>query len=376
MASFQGNVGDVASHRAFRTWFESLFPNLEIQWIDIEIRKFYRDIDTAWEIFDEAVSRSNCLIIGGGNYLELWPENSPTGTSLPFSRKEMEDLSVPIFINSVGVDDGQGVGQSASQNFAKFINSFVDSKRNLLSVRNDGSLSVVKRFLNPENWNKCFELPDHAFFTNWTSEVTDFQKTRITIGINLAIDMPEIRFSKYNQDAFEFLSQLALTLNRLLDFYDILDLCFIPHMYSDMKAISFILGELKDTHRRERATVTTYDTRANSQEFTEAYSQLDGVVAMRFHSHVFGISKGIPVFSLNSYPQIEKLLKNVGLESIESYDFQDHYEVLADQLFSFVEEIVKKSVRTEQFEEFHAFIRLDREIAGVKIQQWLNSEAK
>ena len=376
MASFQGNVGDVASHRAFRTWFESLFPNLEIQWLDIEIRNFYRDTDLAWEIFDGAVSRSNCLIIGGGNFLELWPENSPTGTSLPFSRKEMEDLSVPIFINSVGVDDGQGVGQSASQNFAEFINSFVDNNRNLLSVRNDGSLSVMQRFLNPENWNKCFELPDHAFFTNWTSEVTDFQKTRITIGINLAIDMPEIRFSKYNQDAFEFLSQLALTLDRLLDFHDILDLRFIPHMYSDMKAISFILGELKDTHRRERATVTTYDTRANSQEFLEAYSQLDGVVGMRFHSHVFGISKGIPVFSLNSYPQIEKLLNNIGLESIKSYDFQDHHEVLADQLLSFVEEIVKKSVRIEQFEEFHNFMRLNREIAGTKIQKWLDSEVK
>ena len=122
--------------------------------------------------------------------------------------------------------------------------------------------------------------------------------------------------------------------------------------------------------------MTTYDTRANSQEFMEAYSQLDGVVSMRFHSHVFGISKGIPVFSLNSYPQIEKLLKNVGLESIKSYDFKDHYEVLDDELFSFVEEVVKKFIRTEQFEEFHALIRLNREIAGVKIQNWLNSEAK
>ena len=242
MASFQGNVGDIASHKAFRSWFESLFPNLEIQWLDIEIREFYRDTHMGWYIFDEAVSRSDCLIIGGGNFLELWPENSPTGTSLPFSTEKMENFSVPIFLNAVGVDDGQGVGLAARRSFANFINSFVTSNRNLLSVRNDGSLSVVRQFLSPDNWNRCFELPDHAFFTKWPSQPMDYQESRITVGINLAIDMPELRFSKFNQDPFNFLSQFASSLNQLLDFNNLLDLHFIPHMFSDMKAISYLLG--------------------------------------------------------------------------------------------------------------------------------------
>ena len=117
MASFQGNVGDVASHKAFRTWFQSLFPNIEIQWLEIEIREFYRDTHMGWYIFDEAVSRSDCLIIGGGNFLELWPENSPTGTSLPFSTEKMENFSVPIFLNTKDIEEIIEIGGGAGIDF-------------------------------------------------------------------------------------------------------------------------------------------------------------------------------------------------------------------------------------------------------------------
>ena len=188
--------------------------------------------------------------------------------------------------------------------------------------------------------------------------------------------MPELRFSKFNQDPFNFLSQFASSLNQLLDFNNLLDLHFIPHMFSDMKAISYLLGELRDVHRRERVTVARYDTRANSEEFLQAYSQLNGIIGMRFHSHVFGVSRRIPLFSLNSYPQIDKLLKNYGLGSIKSYNFQEDYKLCEDGLFSFLDELVKKSAKSEHFAKFHEVIEENRKVAGAKIQKWLNSGAR
>ena len=96
LASFQGNIGDIASQRAFRAWFESLFPDFEITWQNLEIRKFFRNTNYKWKKMQKELTNSDCLIIGGGNFLELWPENSPTGTSLPFSIPEIESITIPI----------------------------------------------------------------------------------------------------------------------------------------------------------------------------------------------------------------------------------------------------------------------------------------
>jgi hypothetical protein len=45
LASFPGNVGDIANHFGFRPWFERLVER-EVKWTEIEIRDFYRGTRT------------------------------------------------------------------------------------------------------------------------------------------------------------------------------------------------------------------------------------------------------------------------------------------------------------------------------------------
>jgi len=375
-ASFQGNIGDVASQRAFREWFASLFPFLEITWKSLEIRKFFRNANYKWEGMRNELSQTDCFIIGGGNFLELWPENSPTGTSLPFSISEMDSITIPIFINSVGVDDGQGIGKAAKENFGEFINHFANSSRNFLSVRNDGSFNVMKRFLSPGNWGKCYEIPDHAFFTKWKIAPKNHLSSRFILGINLAIDLERLRFKSFDNNPEKFLEKFAITLNRLCREYDELEIRLIPHMYSDIKAFAFLLEKMQDEYRRERVTISDLDCRENSEVFLQAYSGLNGLIAMRFHSHVFGIVNKIPLFSLNSYSQINKLLENYGLERIDNYNFREEYEKLESKLTSFVHSLNDDKNRFEGYQQFLIDIEEKREIAGRALRDWLIREIR
>ena len=73
IASFSGNIGDNANHMGFRPWFEAL-AGAPVSWTRLEIREFYwreRQWDAALVDF---INTHDLLVIGGGNYFELWVE--------------------------------------------------------------------------------------------------------------------------------------------------------------------------------------------------------------------------------------------------------------------------------------------------------------
>ena len=71
LASFSGNIGDNANHMGFRPWFAKQVGR-EVAWSNCEIREFYwkeRAFDTD---FVALANSYDALVIGGGNYFELW----------------------------------------------------------------------------------------------------------------------------------------------------------------------------------------------------------------------------------------------------------------------------------------------------------------
>jgi hypothetical protein len=113
LASFSGNIGDNANHSGFRNYFETIVGE-SVTWFNEEIREYYWREKVFDETFVAKVNTFDLLVIGGGNYFELWPNDSPTGTSItlpiPFWRK----ITKPILINGVGVDLGQGASSTPS----------------------------------------------------------------------------------------------------------------------------------------------------------------------------------------------------------------------------------------------------------------------
>ena len=313
LASFAGNSGDSLNHNGFRTWIEGFFPG-QTTWSEFEIRDIYRGEKTfAHDLVYESKD-SDLLIVGGGNYFELWPENTSTGTSLDFSEETLRSISCPIFFNALGVDSGQGVGFSAKANFSKFINGLTSSDKFLVSVRNDGSFQTIESIVG--NTDGIQEIPDHGFFGNPVMGNSLLHKAQgTTIGINLAIDMPDIRFEGFASTE-SFLSEFSETLVEIHNQTQCV-FKFFPHVKSDLSAISEIVDLLPDKIARQYVQVVKYDTSSKGalQVFDE-YLDCDLILANRFHANVFAISKLIPVIGISNYVQIRNLYSRLSLERL------------------------------------------------------------
>ena len=93
IASFKGNIGDNANHIGFRDWFEKLVKHT-VEWENIEIREFYRS-KRKWDNgFAKEANAYDLVIIGGGNYFELWVEKSPSGTSIEISPEVLRKIEI------------------------------------------------------------------------------------------------------------------------------------------------------------------------------------------------------------------------------------------------------------------------------------------
>ena len=143
LASFSGNIGDNANHMGFRPWFAAQVGR-EVTWTNCEIREFYWKERAFDADFVTIANSYDALVVGGGNYFELWVENSPTGTSIAISLEDFDKIRVPIFFNALGVDSGQGVPEKSKQNFTRFLSKLLSSDQYLVSVRNDGAVDTLR----------------------------------------------------------------------------------------------------------------------------------------------------------------------------------------------------------------------------------------
>ena len=120
VASFSGNIGDNANHAGFRRWFEGLAGGPAL-WSEFEIRDVYRGLRGFDAAFAAEANTYDLVVVGGGNYFELWVENSPTGTSFSVGEDAWAALKVPVFFNALGVDAGQGVPAVSRERFCRFM---------------------------------------------------------------------------------------------------------------------------------------------------------------------------------------------------------------------------------------------------------------
>lgn len=306
VASFTGNIGDNANHMGFRPWFARQCGQ-EIVWTDLEIREFYWR-ERQWDDGFAALANDHDLVvIGGGNYFEMWVEDSPTGTSIAISPEIFSRIRKPVLFNALGVDPGQGVPEASLKRFGAFLQTLLASSQYLVTVRNDGALGNLEAYLGKEIAAQVYRIPDGGFF------VTDdpiVQKSvpagRPTVGINIACDMAEVRFPDGGIEGFvnefaDFLQELSL---RKPDH----GFVFFPHVHHDLKIISDVIGCLSDRLRRTRITVAPYGSGDDTtRRILATYRQCDLVLAMRFHANVCAMALGCETLGLCNYPQIHNL---------------------------------------------------------------------
>jgi polysaccharide pyruvyl transferase WcaK-like protein len=316
LASFTGNIGDNANHSGFRAWFECLTGTL-VEWVDLEIREYYwreRRFDGS---FLEMLRDFDLLVIGGGNYFELWVEHSPTGTSIAIPPDIFARIGIPVFFNALGCDSGQGTTEATLSRFRAFMDVVTSSNRCLVTVRNDGASTVMQDVLPAAVAEQVAVIPDGGFFLSIDAPpLPAGPVSGLCVAINLACDMPDIRFAEfgglvggYEKFCDEFAGLVTAVAAERPDVRFIL----FPHIYSDLKINADLIARLGDRLRRTRIGTAPYVTGAvGARHVYGLYSRCDLVLGMRFHANVCAFGTGVPSLGLYNYPQIKFLYDELG----------------------------------------------------------------
>lgn len=316
LASFIGNIGDNANHMGFRPWFEKQL-GLTVEWTNLEIREFYWKERRFDESFVEMCNAHDLLVIGGGNYFELWVENSPTGTSIAIDPETFSKISVPVYFNALGVDPGQGVPDSSRRKFTAFLDTLLASDQYLVSVRNDGAMDTLATHIGTDYVKAIHHVPDGGFFASFSERDAPklLSPNHRHIAINVANDMAETRFSSFQSDnpSTAFAAEFARSIGALGAEHADLRFVLFPHIFRDIDVIFQVLEALDDRLRRTRVIVAPYASGDQAARTAFGlYAQCDLGLGMRFHSNVCNMGAGRPTLGLACYRQIRMLYQELG----------------------------------------------------------------
>lgn len=315
LASFDGNIGDNANHNGF---YKNLRRNQDYNFgIDkLEIREFYWKKRYFDDSFVFLVNKYDLLVVGGGNYFELWVDNSPTGTSIAIELDLLKEIKIPIFFNSLGVDPGQGASEKNLKKFRRFLDVLIE-RGDFISVRNDGAIETLSDLVGEKYLENVIVTPDAGFFLD-VNTINSYYKNKKYIAINVASDMSDIRFNEndgrlgYESFLTEFIKFLIVFLNKYADH----EIVFVPHIFRDVSFINDILEELDDEIRRKRISVAPLLHGDDSfKDVMNIYDSAKLVLGSRFHANVCSYGLGTPVIGLVNYIQIENLYKDIGSDS-------------------------------------------------------------
>lgn len=311
LASFAGNIGDLANHSGAR-WMLAERLDFALDFTELEIREFYWKKRAFDDAFIEYANGFDLLLIGGGNYFELWVDRSATGTSIDITPERLARLSVPTVFFALGVDTGQGYSESSAQRFRAFMATVLARRDQFVCVRNDGSARALREVLGAAEAARIPTMPDGGFFAG-AADCTPSATPGGRIGINIAGDMLERRFDR-QLTVDGFLRELAGACCEILDGDPNLRIDFMLHIWRDLSLIAQILPMIPDPYLRRRVAIGRLEPgKTGLPEFLQSYRDCDLVLGMRFHANVCPIGMGVPTLGLLNYPQVAHLYEELDM---------------------------------------------------------------
>tara|TARA_Y100000768_G_scaffold368680_1_gene332870 strand:+ start:259 stop:1398 length:1140 start_codon:yes stop_codon:yes gene_type:complete len=343
LASFSGNIGDNANHTGFYKSFFKRFSKSNFCFDYDEIRNYF------WKkkFFDhkliEEFNNYDLIIIGGGNFFELWVSESRTGTTIDIPIEYLKKIKTPIAFFSLGVDIGQGYSDKSKSNFKRYLDYLkVNNSKYYVSVRNDGAIKNLKYLYGLVYNDKINLIPDSAI--NLDSK--DIESSKIiknnTIGFNLAGDMLQIRYkNKYDHT----LKSLSNIIQSIINKYN-KEVIFFPHIPKDYEILLDLLKYLPEEIKRTKIIISPYQNGYRGMKnIFGLYNNCELVIANRFHSNLCSIALKVPTIGLYNYPQIKNFYQEIGLEdriiNTTSENFINEFMEKFDQTINNISEIKK-----------------------------------
>lgn len=378
IASFTGNIGDEANHIGFRKNFrKNISSNAEFD--EIEIRRFYKSWNEL-KFDDDFVKKANLydlVVFGGGNFFELCWDYSSTGTTIDLSKEILEKIKTKVLFNGIGVDDGKGTNPENINKFRNFLNYVLNDERFLFSVRNDGSMKILKKYFATCKLERVNNIPDGAFSLelNDRYNYVELDTASKNIGINIAGDMLKTRFN--TEEVFEmFIKQFSNTLNNIMEENKNINLVFIPHMYADIEIISKIINNIKDRFRRFRISLAPLlnGNLSGGEYIFGLYKKCNLILGMRFHSNVCAIAQNIPNIGMVTYHKHKYVFDEIGL-SDRCIVFNDR--LLVNKFWNdFQEDIINSLENADKIKQRYKLTNLQlQQITNdfyIVMKEWLN----
>lgn len=307
LASFSGNQGDVINHLGFKNWF-CHYLDVNPQWYEVEIRQIYRKEISFQEKVINVANNFDLVVVGGGNYFETWPTDTWSGTSIDINPDSFAKVKVPFFFNAVGVDSGQGVSNQAQSNFKTMIFRLMERQKNLLTVRNDGSLNTLNILTGISEKSNLLSIPDGGFFIDQIAKTT----TEKNLVINVAADMEKIRYKTGSGGVNNFIQLMAQYVNEMHRLNDFDQIIFTQHVIGDLPLITAIINLINEKIKRHSIAISSYGMNLrNTEELIKIYANASLILGQRFHANVVGLTLRRPTIGLNTYPQILKLYEEL-----------------------------------------------------------------
>tara|TARA_B110001452_G_C15240915_1_gene429612 strand:- start:1267 stop:2412 length:1146 start_codon:yes stop_codon:yes gene_type:complete len=317
IASFEGNIGDNANHNGTIKLLKQNLTDFDLQFTELEIREFFWKKRFFDDDFVHLANQFDLIIFGGGNFFELWVQDSCNSTSVDIKIEILEKINSKIIFYSLGLDPAQGIANIDA--FKSWVNYIISKpEKYKLSVRNDGALDTVKEYLGEKYLEHFNWVPDGGFFV----ETSDFYHPEIdsnkkTIGVNIAGDMLDVRFPNKTGHitSDQFIVSLAKLMDEVLEEREDINFVFFPHIYKDLDFISILFKKVNDWNVRRRITVAPYLHGTGAEKYIfDLYKKCELIMGNRFHTNVCAIGMGIPTIGLINYRQIGMLYKELNLE--------------------------------------------------------------
>lgn len=272
-----------------------------------EIRKTYLNYKAAdrWHWDEQLVkdiNQKDLTVIGGGNYFELWLNESSTGTTIDLSPELLRQVEKPLFFHAVGCDPNIGVNEQTVNRFRSFLDTALAHPNCLVSVRNDGSSKYLSGYIGEEYSKQIIVTPDPGFFVSpGDVPLPHSLQNRDYWIINLAMDRPERRFPgtdhKLNYEGF--LSEVRSLVCEACHTYPDIEIVLAPHIYSDLTPVRDLLEILPDAIRRWRISVAPmFHGMGAEKAVFSLYEHAQMAFGLRFHANVCPIGLGTPSIGL------------------------------------------------------------------------------
>lgn len=300
LASFAGNIGDIANHAAMHDIFQKKAQGNSISFSELEMRDFYRNSQKKRfdEKFLKEINEYDVFYTGGGNFFDVRWNESASGTTLDMSKSFIRGIGIPVVVNAMGFMNyyPEEKYKVASEKFYDFLTEIV-SRNWKISVRNDGSKKRIIGAYGNQFEKYIQTVPDAAFLFN--KNISKLQKTEITwtVGINLINELFDLRFTdgydikSFNEDSISFVEDLIQAGFKII---------FFPHTPQDLKIMGFFSENLDEKYFRYSIQIAPYSTNSlqGALDIDKYYSMCDIVVGMRFHTCVLSLKNNIPTIAL------------------------------------------------------------------------------